>query len=266
MAAIIRMPHYSKAIDREFYALLEEMIDKMAVKFKSQALLSLHKSTINKFTDAQTGNYAVVFTKLAKQATKKIIKQFSDDKIESYASNILNKADKYNQAETYKSMEKALGINVKTLMAKEALSPQINALIIETELWLKKLRDDTLEYFTNNSLRAMSLGNDLDGVMKQFDLSLSKQKNAAKFIARNQLSNFNGLLTKIRFQKVGVKKAKWQTSDDEKVRPCHRARNDITFDLSKGCYSRCDGKWLYPGTDYNCRCLLIAVLDEFEEE
>lgn len=265
MCNIVRMPHYSKTIDREFNTLLETMINKMGDKFRKQALLALHKSTIDKFSDAQTGNYATVFTKLARQVTRKLISQFSNEKIESYAFDILNKANKYNQNETYKAMEKALGINLKTLIAKESLSPAINALIIETEEWLKKLRDDTLQRFTTNSLRAMALGRDLDGVMEEFDLSLSKQKEAAKFTARNQLSNFNGILTKIRFQKVGVKKGKWQTSEDEKVRPCHRKRNGMIFDLNKGCYSSCDGKYLYPGTDYNCRCLLIALLDEFEE-
>lgn len=265
MPPIVKMPHYSKSIDREFYALLDAMIEKMGEKFRKQALLGMHKSTVEKFADAQVGNYAVVFTKLAKQTTRKLLSQFSNDKIEQYASTILNKANKYNQAETYKAMEKAIGINLKTLIAKEALNTQVNALIIQTEEWMKKLRDDTLQMFTTNSLYAMSLGNDMTGVMKQFDLSLSKQKNAAKFTARNQLSNFNGLLTKIRFQKVGVKKGKWQTSENEKVRECHRKRNGVIFYLDKGCYSSCDGKWLYPGTDYNCHCLMIAILDEFEE-
>ena len=259
------MPHYPKGIDREFSELLETMINKMGQKFRKQVLEALHVSTIDKFADAQVGNYAVVFNKLAKQVTRKLLRQFSNDAIQEYSEKILNRANKYNRDETYKAMEKALGINLKQLVAQEALTPQINALIMETAEWVKRLRDETIQNFTANSLRAMSLGNDLTGVMKQFDLSLSKQKDAAKFIARNQLANFNGLLTKIRFQKVGVKKGMWRTSEDEKVRPCHRKRNNVIFPLNKGCYSSCDGKYLYPGTDYNCRCIMLAMLDEFEE-
>jgi SPP1 gp7 family putative phage head morphogenesis protein len=263
-APIIRMPHYPKGIDREFTELLEFMIETMGTRFRNQALLALNKSTVEKFADAQAGNYANIFTKLARQATRKILRQFSNEAIENYSFKILNKANKYNRDETYKAMEKALGINLKQLIAKEALSPQINALITETEVWLKRLRDETLQNFTANSLRAMALGNDMTGVMKQFDLSLSKQKNAAKFIARNQLANFNGILTKIRHQKVGIEKGIWQTSEDEKVRVCHQKRNGKKFKLSEGCYSSCDDQWLLPGTDYNCRCVYQAVIKEFE--
>jgi SPP1 gp7 family putative phage head morphogenesis protein len=162
-------------------------------------------------------------------------------------------------------MESALGINIKQLIQKEAMSPTINALMIETAQWAKRLRDETLQNFTANTLRSMALGNTIDGVLKEFDLSKSKQKNSAKFVARNQLSNFNGILTKLRFQKVGIEQGEWVTTEDDKVRKCHKARNGKIFDLSKGCYSSCDGKWLYPGTDYNCRCIMKAIIKEFEE-
>jgi SPP1 gp7 family putative phage head morphogenesis protein len=259
------MPHYPKGIEREFSEMLEFMIERMGDKFLKQAILALNQSTIAKFADAQEGNYAKVFNKLAKQVTRKLLKQFSNEAIEEYCKKSLQKANKFNQRATYSPLEKALGINLQQLVAQEAMSPTINALILETAAWAKRLRDDTLEYFTANTLRAMALGNTIDGVLEEFDISRSKQKEAAKFIARNQVSNFNGILTKLRHQKVGITQGRWRTTEDEKVRVCHQKRNNVVFDLSKGCYSSCDQKWLLPGTDYNCRCIYIAIIPEFEE-
>jgi SPP1 gp7 family putative phage head morphogenesis protein len=165
---------------------------------------------------------------------------------------------------TYKALEKAVGLNYKQLVLKEALNPTINALIIETATWVQRLRDQTLQNFSANSLRAMALGNTIDGVLKEFDLEKSKQKNAAKFVARNQIANFNGILTKIRHQKVGIEEGRWKTSGDEKVRPCHRDRDGKVFKLAEGCYSACDDKYLIPGSDFNCRCIYYAIIDEFK--
>lgn len=266
MASKVAMPKYPKGIEREFAEFTSYMIDRMADKFRKQAILGMHVSTVEKFADAkQVGNYAKVFDKLARQVAKKLRDQFSNEAIENYCNKVLQKANKYNREKTYAAMESALGLNLKQLVAKEALNPTINALILETAQWAKRLRDDTLQYFTANTLRSMALGNTIDGVLKEFDLSKSKQKDAAIFIARNQISNFNGILTKIRHQKVGIEEGIWITTEDDKVRPCHRARNGKKFKLSKGLYSSCDGKWLLPGTDYNCRCVYQAVIKEFEE-
>ena len=261
----IKMPHYPKGIEKEFSRFVVFMIERMADKFKKQVILGMNKSTVKKFADAQTGNYAVVFRALAARVSKKLLKQFSNEAIEKYSNMTLSKADKFNRDKTYNAMESVFGIDQKQLVRQEALSRKIKPLILETAQWAEKLRDDTLEKFTANTLRSMSMGTSIDKIVNEFDLSVSKNKNAAKFIARNQIASFNGLLTKVRFQKAGVTKGVWKTSQDEVVRPCHKAREGQVFDLSEGCFSKCDGKYLFPGTDYNCRCIMLGVVDEFEE-
>ncbi len=260
----VLMPRYPKGVDRDFQEFVSLMIEKIADKFKKQALESLHVSTVEKFADAQVGNYAKVFTLLAKKVARKIIKQYSNVAIDEYCAKVLGKANKYNRDMTYAGIEKAIGINMKQLILKESMSPTINALILETSQWIKRLRDETLQNFTANSLRAMSLGNTIDGVLKEFDLAKSKQKNAAKFVARNQVANFNGILTKIRHQSVGIEEGIWITAHDERVRPSHKARDGKKFKLSEGLYSSIDQKYLIPGTDFNCRCIYKAIIKEFE--
>lgn len=266
MAKKVRMPHYPKGIEKELSSLVTFMIERISSKFKNQVLLGMHKSTINKFEDKkQVGNYANVFSKLVKSFEKKVFKQFSKKNIDNFVKTKLNKADSFNKKRVYGSLESLFGIDANQLIKEESMSPTINALISSTSEWVERLRDETLQDFSAASLRQMTLGRTVDELIDNLNEMEGKKKNAAKFVARNQISNFNGLLTKLRYQKVGIEKAIWITSNDEKVRTCHRRRDGKEFDLNKGCFSSCDNKFLYPGTDYNCRCVMNAVITDFED-
>jgi SPP1 gp7 family putative phage head morphogenesis protein len=175
----------------------------------------------------------------------------------------LTKADKYNKQQIYAPIAEALGVDTKALIARDGMTPQINALILESTQWANKLRDDTLEFFTAGVLRQMALGKSLDQITKEFTGEVKSRKNHAKFIARQQVSTFNAMATKIRHQKIGIEKGIWITGRDERVRESHKDRDGDEFDLSVGLYSSIDKKTLFPGIDYNCRCTYRAVIDDF---
>lgn len=75
----------------------------------------------------------------------------------------------------------------------------------------------------------------------------------ANLIARDQVSKLNGQLTMIRSQRSGIDKYEWSTSEDERVRPKHKALNgDIrTWDQDP-----------IPGQEINCRCVAIAIIED----
>jgi SPP1 gp7 family putative phage head morphogenesis protein len=260
----IKPPGASRAHEQEFAELLEYMTDQFAQRWRNQVLGGLHVDTVGKFADAQVGNYATVYMKLANQVRRKLLKQFDDGRIELLVRTILDKVNKRNRSELYKLVEKRIGLSSVELTQTEGLTADINALVIETQQWVKKTRDDTLDFFTNNSLRAMTQGDSLESVMKQFDGVVETRKSHASYIARNQIRNFTSITTKVRAQNLGITTARWVTSRDERVRRCHQVRDGKEFDLSKGLYSSCDGKWMLPGTDHNCRCdyeLIIPAED-----
>lgn len=258
----IRSPRYQKAQEREFQRLAERMVDIISKRFRNQAIKALNQTTVEKFADAQTGNYARVFLKLARKVSRKMVKQFDDDRISEFVHKILIKTDRANRSELYGMVEKRLGISSQELLATEGLRSTINALELETVQWVKKLRDETLELYTANTLRQMALGGSLEDVLAEFDGMEEKRKNHAKFTARNQIANYNSLVSKARAQNLGVEKAIWITARDERVRPCHEVRNGEEFDLDVGLYSSCDGKTLLPGVDYQCRCTYEFIIPE----
>lgn len=265
-----KMPASPKRFERLLADFTVFMVEQMAQRFRNQTILALNQKTVEKFTDAQVGNFSTVYLTMANRVKRKLNAQFSNIKLNKRTKDILEKVNKYNQDQTYAPIEQGLGINVAALIAKEGLKPQVNALMMETQQWAKKLRDDTLEHFTANTLRAMALGQSLEEILAGFDTEASKRKNHAKFIARNQIANFNGLSTKIRHQKLGITKGIWITARDGvepggRVRKCHHLRDGKEFDLAKGLYSSCDGKTLFPGTDYQCRCTYRAIIPELED-
>ena len=251
-----------KTQERELSDFMAYMIDETAQRWRNQVFKGLHKSTVNKFKDAQPGNYARVYQRLANRTRRKLLKQFDDKRIEQLVADILGKVDKRNQAELYAKVEKRIGISTKELTATEGLTANINALVLETSEWVKKSLDDTLNEYTANSLRAMSLGESLEDIMSGFDDLVGKRKDHAKFTARNQIGNFNSVVTKIRAQNIGIDEAIWRTSKDERVRRCHQIRDGKTFKLSEGLYSACDGQKLLPGVDYQCRCDYELIIPE----
>lgn len=242
-----------------------EIIRETKKDFRTVYDVRYTKVKLSSFADAQTGNYATVYLKLAAAAQKKLLKQFDGNRIKKVVRKSLEQVDSRNKEELYKRIEKKIGISTAALTQAEALKSTTNAYMIETEQWAKKLRDDTMEFFTSNSLRAMSLGQSLEDVMSQFDGLVEKRKGHAKMVARTQVATFNSLMTKTRAQNLGLKKAIWITAGDERVRPCHQVRDGKEFELSKGLYADCDGKTLLPGIDFNCRCDYEILIPEEEE-
>ncbi len=260
----IKAPLPLKSVENAFARTLKQMIDQMHTRFINQAIDGMNKGTIDKFEDSQIGNYAKIFLNLAKKVGRKILRQFSDDRIERMVEDMTGTVNKRNQDLLYKAIEDKIGISSKELISTEGLTPSINALILETQQWVKKLRDDTLEYFTNTTLRGMAEGKSMSEIRKIMSDEAGKRKSNANMVARTQIGTFNSLTTKIRAQNLGITKAIWVTSGDNRVRKSHDDRNGKEFNLSEGLYSSVDGKTLLPQLDYRCRCGYLLIIPEEE--
>jgi len=263
--AQIKSPEPPKSEIRQFGNAIEYMVDQMSKRWRTQIFKELNQDTINKFTDAsQVGNFAKIFLAMAARVRRKLLKQFDDKRIENLAKKYTSKVDNRNKSEFYRRAEEKIGISREELEATEGLTSQINAYQLETQQWIKKMRDDTLQQWTSQTLRQMAEGKGLPEILSEFDGMVEQRKGHAKMVARTQISTFNSLTSKARAQNLGITKAIWRTAGDERTRTCHQARDGKEYLLSEGLYSSCDGKTLLPGTDYNCRCTAIMVIPEME--
>lgn len=77
-------------------------------------------------------------------------------------------------------------------------------------------------------------------------------KKRAQRIARAAPLQYSGALTRHRQMSAGIKKYRWQTSRDERVRDSHTDRNNKTYSW--------ENSVPHPRSEVNCRCDAVPVL------
>lgn len=147
--------------------------------------------------------------------------------------------------------------------------------VLRSEPWLREqlagFEDQNLDLITNMSrdrvarvqglvqrsvlsgTRAETIREDVQGLL---DVPVSR----AKLISRDQVSKLNGDLTRVRQRNIGVEEYEWSTSQDERVRPMHRAKEGKRFRWDSP-----PADTGHPTEDIQCRCCAIAVFPDLEE-
>jgi SPP1 gp7 family putative phage head morphogenesis protein len=91
---------------------------------------------------------------------------------------------------------------------------------------------------------------------ERFNVSASR----AELIARDQLGKLDGQINEGRSRQLGVKKYRWSTSGDERVRRSHEELDGKVFSWDA------PPAVGHPGSDFQCRCTSEPVFEDEEEE
>jgi SPP1 gp7 family putative phage head morphogenesis protein len=97
-------------------------------------------------------------------------------------------------------------------------------------------------------------------VKGRFDVT----KSHADLIARDQVTKLNADMTRMRHKAAGIKRFRWSTSRDERVRESHAALDGEEFSYDD--LPEVDGEKVMPGEPVCCRCVAIAIVDWLEDE
>ena len=84
------------------------------------------------------------------------------------------------------------------------------------------------------------------------------ESNRAVLIASDQVGKLNGRLMQYEQTRAGITHYKWQTMEDNRVRPAHRERQGEIFSWNE---PPSDG---HPGEAVRCRCVADPVFDTAE--
>ncbi len=250
-----------RALEKELDNFIKFMVKTASKRFETKVLQAMNKSTIDKFQDAQEGNYARIFEKLVKDFKKSINAQFSEKRIQTYIKNLYKRTDKMNDKTFYNAIQSKIGVDAKSIIGTDGLNSFVNAKSLETIGQVVKLKNEMVENLSQNTLRLMSAGKKLDTLYEEVRNNKQKNLNKSELVSRNELKAFNTQLNNKRAQNLGIQKAVWNTVGDERSRPCHLKRDGKEFDIEKGLYDPCDGEWLKPGEEINCRCYATYVVE-----
>ena len=244
---------------------LSFMSQEVGNRYKNQVLNKMNVSTVNKFKDAQTGNFGVVFNGLSKIAINMLLKQFSNKRIEKYIKALYARVNTANQKDIYKAIQNDIGINILDIIKTDGLNSFVNANSLKTLLQIQATRDKAIEDMSTNLLRLMVSGQSLDTLYEEVENVTGKNKTKSTLVARQELTVFNSQLNKKRALNLGFSQRKWNavggTSGSARTRKCHTARDGKFYPVDGKLYSSCDGKSLEVGEEINCRCWDTFVMD-----
>ncbi|MCE2029282.1 phage minor head protein [Sessilibacter corallicola] len=122
---------------------------------------------------------------------------------------------------------------------------------------------DNVESVVSANVRA---GNRSTIIAKQLIQSHGVSVNRAKFIARDQTAKLNADLSKRRHLSAGFEYFRWIDSKDIRVRSRHRniAKRKTKYGIGIYRYDELplsdSGQPIFPGHDYQCRCIAQPVL------
>lgn len=100
-------------------------------------------------------------------------------------------------------------------------------------------------------------------VRKQIQQQLGITKRRAALIASDQIGKLNGEINQIRQTNLGVKRYRWSTSLDERVRKTHRSLEGSIQEWAKPpVVDPRTGERGHPGQPIRCRCSAIPIIDD----
>ena len=114
---------------------------------------------------------------------------------------------------------------------------------------------------------AVQRGTAMSEVKEEIKVLLNTTDKRAKFIARNEVGNLNGIITMRRQVDCGISVYQWSSSHDERVRPSHAEMDGKYFYWNSDKVGEINGIKVYPSPkyhpcmDYNCRCVALPVID-----
>ena len=124
-----------------------------------------------------------------------------------------------------------------------------------------------LEQVQNIVMTNMRAGMRPSFIEKALQQQFGVTSRRAKMIARDQSAKVQGELNKRKQTAAGFSYFRWVDSHDQRVRHRHREIASKVTDFGVGVYAWSDlplsdkGEPIQPGSDYQCRCVAVAVPD-----
>ena len=207
---------------------------------------------------------AAVYQTEAKAAHEEMVRRL--DEVQKNLTRVVNQK-RIDAGPALREIEKGWKKSAKLLEVQPKLSKENAEALAEdynrnmklyiqdfTKQAIGTLREDV----EKNALQGYRFDNLTEAIRHRYGVAASK----ARFLARQETSLFMAKFRKQRFEQAGVRRYRWSTAHDERVRDSHKRLNGRVFSYDDPPITdRSTGAKNNPGEDFNCRCLDIPVLE-----
>lgn len=218
---------------------------------------------------------AAVYSMKAKETNQAIVRTLDDvqENINTLLERSQVKADGLVDRVVADFNDVARKIEIPVNLSEGSKQRMADQYTDNMDLWIKKFVEEEIQELRGKVEDNALEGYRFDKLVAVIQNRYSVSQNKAKFLARQETALFVSKFRKERFTESGVKRYKWSTSHDERVRPAPwvkgKARLDnhrildgkIFFYDDPPVVDMATGRRANPGEDFNCRCVDIPILD-----
>lgn len=171
------------------------------------------------------------------------------------SKSMVNDVDNKNRTSFYKAMNKAVGINLNSIIAEEGLNDILQSKVIENVGLIQSIPDEYFKKLITIVNEGTTRGKSAGGITKEIFKLGKTTKKRARLIARDQTQKLNSAISQNRQQNLGIEEYRWRTVGDEDVRDTHKSKNGKVFRWDKP--PKDTG---HPGEDIQCRCIAEPII------
>jgi SPP1 gp7 family putative phage head morphogenesis protein len=207
---------------------------------------------------------AALYQSIAKAAHEEMIRRLNEVELQLAQAGGLPDIDAES---TIRSIEKGWQKSAKLLEVQPRLSPQATEALAadynkNLKLYIQNFSQQSVKVLRETVEANAMEGYRFDKLTEEIRHRYGVTANKAKFLARQETGLFMAKYRKQRFEQAGVRKYKWSTAHDERVRDSHKHLDGRVFSYDQPPITdRATGAKNNPGEDFNCRCLDIPLLE-----
>lgn len=250
-----------------YLAALERMVDAMQ-KSITYWLRAAYRSKPPEMAADElvvpAGSSAMVMRKAMARMSRRWQQRIDDAAPELAKWFAMTAADRSDKA--LQSIMRKAGISVRFKMTAP-MNDVMQATIGEQVGLIKSIASRYLSEVEGRVMRSVAAGRDVKGLMEELEEQYGITKRRAALIARDQNNKATASMNRVRQTSLGIKKAVWvHSAAGRNPRPSHvkAGADKVVYDVDKGWFDPAIGKWIWPGTEINCRCVSRPIIPGFE--
>jgi SPP1 gp7 family putative phage head morphogenesis protein len=168
--------------------------------------------------------------------------------------NVLREGFSYVERTTREGLQKQIErLTGQSLWLRVFPTGLLETFIEEHQKLITSVQREHLEKISLAIKRGLREGRLQKDMAKDIRNLTGMSKRRSQLIARNAPLQYSGALTKHHQMSAGIKKYRWQTSHDERVRDSHIKRDGNIYPW--------DSPGPHPRSEVNCRCDAVPLLD-----